>query len=200
MKALAIAELTDSAGGRHRGEILALTDASVLTGGKPLFLPEESHRYVLCPSLGILTCNTGRKIAPRFVHRYCQSLTVAALLWDLDELDRCRTFGLPYTRACSFDFSLPRGKTIPFSVEAMERFSFTFRAGDREQTWSVAAQAPDWRERLGAMSRLFTFRTGDLLLPALGPGLPVAVDTHVSARCADTDNLEPYHILDFNIK
>ena len=50
------------------------------------------------------------------------------------------------------------------------------------------------------MSRLFTFRTGDLLLPALGPGLPVAVDTHVSAWCADTDNLEPHHILDFNIK
>lgn len=200
MKALAIAELTDNAGARHEGEILALTDASVLTGGKPLFLPQESHRYVLRPSVGILTCNTGRKIAPRFVHRYCQSLTVAGLLWDLDELDRCRRLGLPYTRACSFDFSLPRGRTIPFSAEALERLSFTFRAGEQQATWSTAACAPDWRERLSAMSRLFTFRTGDLLLPALGPGLTVRTDTHVSATLTMHDTSEPNHILDFNIK
>lgn len=199
MKALAIAELTDNIGQRH-DEAIALTDASVLTCGKPLFLPDQTHRYVLCPSVGILTCNTGRKIAPRFVHRYCQSLTVAALLWDMDELERCRTLGLPYTRACSFDFSVPRGNTIPFSIEAMEELSFTICVGKREWIWSTRTNAADWRERLSSLSRLFTFRTGDLLLPALGPGLPVEIDTHVCAAFINPVNSEQNHILDFNIK
>lgn len=200
MKVLAMTDTERTDGQREPRSILALTDASVLTGGKPLFLPHAEHSYVMSFSAGILTVNTGKKIAPRFTDRYCGSLTIAAVLWDMDELARCRALGLPYTTACSFDFSVPRGATVPFSAEVMDALQISITAGGESVQWQTATDAPDWRNRLSEMSRLFTFRTGDLILPALGKGLSVKINDHVCGKFINTNNLTSYKILDFNIK
>lgn len=179
---------------------LALTDASLLTGGKPQFLPDLEHKYALYSTAAIQLRNTGKKIAPRFIGRYCSGVAPATLLIDLTELEYSRECGLPYTRAVSFDFNVARGEVLPFSEALMDAWEMEVTAGTQSQKWTASRHAPDWRERMSALSRQFTFRTGDIVLAA--PLLPVKVqrDTHVRMETLLPHFLNTNTIYDYNIK
>lgn len=182
---------------------LLVPDSSLVKDGKPVFLPHEERRYELRPTALLRLCRTGKKIAPRFVHRYVDAVGAGALLVDTAAWDECRRLGLPFAPACLFDGAAVRGAllTPPDGEEdgiagMADAFAFTFSAGGAACRWSMAADAPDWRERLSLLSELFTFKTGDLAFLSLGEGLTVVPDTHITARRAETDT----PILEYNIK
>lgn len=199
MKILAYADFEDTSGVTVSCP-LALTDASLLSGGKPQFLPDLEHAYILLSTAGVVLRNTGRKIAPRFVHRYCESIVLSAMLVDTTELESCRSRGLPYTTAVSFDFNVVRGTAIPFSEQLMDAWCMTTDAGGQTRRWSSADNAPDWRDRLSMLSRIFTFRTGDLVLPAATLPIGVCKDCHVRLTTAISDYPDIITTYDYNIK
>ncbi len=201
MKILVLADVTDASGKQHEAIPFALTDASLLTGGKPQFLPHEEHEYLLFPCAALQLQNTGRKIAPRFVHRYVEKMGAAALLVDMTELTACRKLGLPYTRAVSFDFNVARGTMLPFTPEEFEALSLEYGIGSEKRRWTTENEGKTWRDSLALLSRDYTFRTGDLVLPYLGKPVAVKVDTHVRAGIFDRENnLATNIILEYNIK
>lgn len=201
MKILAYADFPDLRNTHVYRVPLALTDASLLSGGKPQFLPDEEHVYKLYPCAALLLQNTGRKIAPRFIHRYVEKAGAAALLVDHSELERSHRCGLPYTAAVSFDFNVARGNMFAFDAEAFGSLVLRYHIGDTVCDWPCEEMAPDWRQRLADLSRIYTFRTGDLVLPAIGPPVTVSVNTHVTAGVLDKERKnETNIILEYNIK
>lgn len=199
MKILAYADFEDICGITDSCP-LALTDASLLCGGKPQFLPDLEHEYILLSTAGLVLRNTGRKIAPRFVHRYCENIVLSTLLVDVTELNSRRGRGLPYTTAVSFDFNVVRGTAVPFSEELMDAWCMTTEAGGETRRWSSAANAADWRDRLSMLSRMFTFRTGDLILPAAALPIDVCKDCHVRLAADISDYPDIKTTYDYNIK
>lgn len=184
----------------HDRAILALTDASLLTSSKPQFLPDLSHEYKLYPAAAIVIRNTGKKIAPRFIHRYCEWITPVAFLIDVTELHYSRQHGLPYTRAVSFDYNVARGSMCAFSEEAMDNLALQANAGTETCRWATSDNAHDWRERLSEMSRIFTFRTGDIIIPATGAALNVSRDTRIKIEPLNSKITNCNFIFEYNIK
>lgn len=136
-------------------------DSSLLTPGHPLFIPEEDAQWVGVPHLAIHICRLGKNIAPKFASRYYDRFTLSLHITTADasstdpRINALRDLG---------DFSIVIGDWVETLPDQLE-----INGTALDPSAARALVDP----LIASISRLTTFKTGDIILLPLGSGLPL---------------------------
>lgn len=163
-----------------------IPDSAILKDNKPLFLPRFSSVWSIEVAVAFRVCRLGKNIGQKFASRYYDAFTVALRLVPEDLKKVAGTSAV----ATSFDNALIIGEWIP--VEKLPQ-TITVSTGN----WSVDldAQSILIDEAVKNLSRYFTFKIGDMVIPAsVGHSFPVAIDSNVSISVCSCE------IMNFKIK
>ena len=82
-------------------------DSSLLVNRKPFFLPDWSSDIRMTPCVVLRVCKLGKNIAPRFAHRYFDSIAPGLNIQAADWLAKGDS-----VRGWAFDYSLPMGSFV----------------------------------------------------------------------------------------
>ena len=126
-------------------------DSSLLTGGRPFFVPDTLGRVMAERALAARICRLGKSIPVRFAHRYYDALTVGIVFTAADLQERLRAAGRPDDLAIGFDGSVCVGEWMAVPTGAHRPSPLTLLD-----------------EALAYVSRTMTLKTGDLLLLLTG--------------------------------
>lgn len=135
----------------------------------------------------------GKNIAPRFAHRYYDAVTVGIDFTARDLQARLRAEGSPWEISKGFDGSAVVGDFIPVDEVAgnLQDLHFSLRIDGKEvQRGHTADMIFPVDEMIAYISRFYTLRMGDLLLPGRPKGLAplpseiVCKDIWANANCS----------------
>ena len=93
--------------------VFTKADSSLLTGGKPFFIPEYTKRCEYEAELVVRINHLGRSIPKRFAHRYYDEVTVGVDFTARDLQQQLRAKGLPWDICKGFDGSAAIGEWLP---------------------------------------------------------------------------------------
>ena len=158
-------------------QVRLMADSSVLTSGKPFFIPDFAGGFAVQPSLALRVCRLGKCIARRFAHRYYDAAAAAAVV-------SAHGFTPPVADgsalATAFDGALWLGDFKPIGQ----------LSGTRQAACECAEppMAPDLI--IEAVSRYFTLKMGDIIVAgSLCPDEPIAIGDTVTATVGGTPSL-----------
>ena len=160
-------------------------DSTLLTHGKPFFIPEWTRRCTVSLHVVVRISRMGRHIAPRFAYRYYDALGVGLDFTDEALLTELTAAGNPTDAARGFDGSAAIGGWIEGADLTPDiRQHAPFRLELNGQTVQQGNTA-DWiwntDEAIARISRLCTLRQGDLLFMGC-PAAPITVNQDMHAE------------------
>lgn len=187
------------AAGRSNPVWTIISQAGILQGGNPYFVPDFAKHFEARLGLAVKIGKLGKGIAPRFASRYVESAAPCVLFAASDLLHALRQQGLPWTSAISYDKCLAIGKFTPISIEACSQskicLTLESSADSTDTNWSANFIKPGIEETLAMLSRDNTLKTGDLILCGIaGTGPEVFPDLRAVLSLNDTDSFK------FNIR
>ena len=146
--------------------VALLPDTSLTPKGMPVFLPDFCRegwelRAVTAYRVGRL----GKSIGERFAGRYVDGVTQGALLMPRDGVRRDTAL------LCGFDSSLTLGDFVAPCDE--------LECAMGEQVYATDGAGQGIAAAIARVSRYCTLRTGDIVIPALGP---VALEAEIGLR------------------
>ena len=154
MKVLAVNRLYDSVAS-DLPKVDLLADSSIVTPGKPLFLPDVASGYTLMVAPAFRIDRLGKNIAARFAPRYYNDVTLVARVIPEDLSPDCGAL------ATAFDSSLIEGtwipvpgQSLPMSVAIEDLFKL-----------EISAESTGINETIALLSRYFTLKNGDIIIP-----------------------------------
>lgn len=157
-----------------------IPDSALLLCGKPFFIPELPGPWTVTYHLAFRVSRLGKSIASRFAHRYYDAVAIAA---------KPSTPAADPVIVSAMDGGLIVGEWIPYDGESPLAISI----GDTGINLSATQLELD--AATARLSRLMTFKMGDIVLPLR---LPVRhelkIGDHISA------SLQNRKSLDFNVK
>ncbi len=167
-------------------QVRLMADSSVLTSGKPFFIPDFAGGFTVQPTLALRVCRLGKCIARRFAHRYYDAAAAAAVV---TAHGLTPPVGADSALATAFDGSVWLGDFKPLgqlggTAVAMEL------GGTRQAACGCAEppMAPD--DIIELVSRYFTLKMGDIILTgSLCPGEPIAIGDTVTATVGGEPSL-----------
>lgn len=164
-----------------------MADSSVLTSGKPFFIPDFAQSFTVSATLALRVCRLGKCIARRFANRYYDSMAAAAVVSAHGLIP---PVGDRSALATAFDGALWLGDFKPLGGKP----GGTAVAMELDGTRQAACQcveppmAPD--EVIELVSRYFTLKMGDIILMGnLSPDEPVAIGDTVTATVGGEPSL-----------
>lgn len=157
-----------------------IPDSALLLCGKPFFIPELPGPWTVTYYPAFKVSRLGKSIAPRFAHRYYDAVAIAA---------KPSTPAADPVIVSAMDGGLVLGEWIPYDGES----PLTISIGDTVVNLSAAQLKLD--TAIARLSRLMTFKMGDIVLPLRLPvSHEIKIGDHISA------SLQGHESLDFNIK
>lgn len=167
-------------------EMILMTDSSISSQGKPVFVPELSNEWVCRFAPVFRIGRLGKTISRRFASRYVDAVAMSARLVPL-EMEATTLRLSPW--ATAFDGAISIGRFV--NPETANRFEVSVE--NRKLDGKVADRDID--RAIELISRYFILKNGDLIIP-YGPRveLPVSIDNKVEASLDGTLNLK------FNVK
>ena len=172
-------------------------DSALLKDGKPFFIPDFSKRVDYEIELVVRICRLGKKIAPRFAHRYYDALTVGIDFTARDLQGDYRAEGLPWDLSKGFDNSAAIGTFVPVDRFAdVQQLQFSLNIdGKQVQHGNTADMLFRIDDIIAYVSRFMTLKIGDLLFTGTPVGVgPVSEGQHLQGF------LEQEKLLDFYIR
>ena len=173
-------------------------DTALLKDGKPFFLPPFSERIEYETELVVRISRLGKKIAPRFAHRYYDAVTVGIDFTARDLQARLRAEGSPWEISKGFDGSAVVGDFIPVDEVAgnLQDLHFSLRIDGKEvQRGHTADMIFPVDEMIAYISRFYTLRMGDLLFTGTPEGVgPVAIGNRLQGYLGERQ------LLDFHVR
>lgn len=170
-----------------------IPDSAISRSGNPFFIPDPEQEYAAFPSAAWRIGKLGKSVAPRFAMRYTDAATIALAVVNLTLLRRLREAGLPWTAAVAFDRSCIIGNFSDI-VAFKNCADFQISHANREYVYSLSNISINIGDSLAAISAQNTIKTGDIILGALAPAIPLRVNAPLSISAGDL------HILDINVK
>ena len=147
-------------------------DSSLLTGGRPFFVPDQLGRIVSETALVARISRLGKAIPERFAHRYYDALTMGIVFTAADVQEQLQQEGLPSDWATCFDGSVAIGEWVANGA---------------------AVKAVD--VALAYVSQTMTLKTGDLLvMVSTSEPQDVHIGDHVEGW------MEDRKVVEFNCK
>ena len=173
-------------------------DTALLKDGKPFFLPPFSERIEYETELVVRISRLGKNIAPRFAHRYYDSVNVGIDFTARDLQARWRAEGSPWEISKGFDGSAVVGDFIPVDEAAgnLQDLHFSLRIDGKEvQRGHTADMIFPVDEMIAYISRFYTLRMGDLLFTGTPEGVgPVAIGNRLQGYLGERQ------LLDFHVR
>lgn len=163
-----------------------VADSACVPVGRPLFLPEFADNWELYMAPAVRVCRLGKFIGERFARRYYDAVTVVARLRPLDG-------GFAGACADSFDCSLMMGRWVELEPGCPLGL-LSIRQDDGMET-AVSPEALGIDRAVSLLSRWFTVRTGDIIIPGRTRlSRSPALNTRVMA------DLNGQRVVEFNVK
>ncbi len=181
--------------------LLLATDSSISLGGRPVFLPEISQRWIMQISPAFRISRLGKSISERFASRYYDAFTLAARLLPLDLMDSLERSGMRHSPfATAFDGAVSLGTWIPTNYlrDGADRMPTTLAVniGSSDTEIELPEHLTEAADKaIALLSRSFILKNGDVIVTG-GPltESDVVIDTHVEVSSGQ------HKILSFNIK
>ena len=191
-------ELNETLYKTEKPVIFTKADSSLLTGGKPFFIPDFTQRCDYETELVVRICRLGRSISPRFAHRYYDQVTVGIDFTARDLQQNLRAAGRPWDICKGFDGSAAVGRFVPLESLGRDIQDLHFHLdinGQTVQSGYTADMQHSVNEIVAYISRFFTLKMGDLIFTGTPVGVgPVKEDDHLEGW------LEDVKLLEFNVK
>lgn len=171
MKLLAVNRLPDAAIAEFP-KVDLLADSSIVTPGKPLFLPEIAENYHLVAAPAFRISRLGKNIAERFAYRYFDAMTI--VLRVIPKLPH----DIPASAfTTAFDSSAVEGKWLELP-ELDSPLDIEIQHCDKI---SISINETGICKAIAVLSRHFTIKNGDIILPCTFPAeYTAAIDTRFS--------------------
>ncbi|MDE5573363.1 MAG: hypothetical protein K2N08_10075 [Muribaculaceae bacterium] len=167
-----------------------LADSSIVLNRKPIFLPDEGEGFIGSIHPAVRICHVGRSISTKFASRYYDSFTLVLRVMPPVNAE------VPDGSAIdiSFDGALGVGDWAP--VQSVEGSEVTFACDAITEPVTISYDALKINESVAMLSRYFTLKNGDIIIPALSPlaSFPLQIDTRLSG------SVNSVQLLDFKIK
>ena len=178
--------------------VFTMPETSLLKEGKPFFLPQFSNRIEYETELVFHISRLGKNIAPKFAHRYYDSVTVGIDFTARDIQAEARCTGNPWDISKGFDYSAPIGRFVPLPEmpPKADNIEFSMRLN------GVPAQQGNSRDMIFSIDRIiayvsqfYTLKIGDIIFTGTPAGVgPVKIGDHIEGFIGDT------RVLDFFVK
>ena len=178
--------------------VFTMPETSLLKDGKPFFLPQFSNRIEYETELVFHISRLGKNIAPKFAHRYYDSVTVGIDFTARDIQAEARRTGNPWDISKGFDYSAPIGRFLPLPEmpSKADNIEFSMRLN------GVPAQQGNSRDMIFSIDRIiayvsqfYTLKIGDIIFTGTPAGVgPVKIGDHIEGFIGDT------RVLDFFVK
>jgi 2-keto-4-pentenoate hydratase/2-oxohepta-3-ene-1,7-dioic acid hydratase in catechol pathway len=178
--------------------IFMKSDASLLTGGKPFFVPDLQAGVEYEAEVVVKIGRLGKNIDRRFAKRYYKEVSLGIDMTMRERQKELRAAGLPWELSKSFDGSAVVGEFVLLEElpEDIDHLPFHLTVNGRTvQAGNTAEMLFPTDVLIEFVSRFSTLKTGDLLFTGTPAGAgPVRVG----------DRLEGYvgerRVLDFYIR
>ncbi|MFD2035978.1 fumarylacetoacetate hydrolase family protein [Belliella marina] len=172
-------------------------DTAVLKNNMPFFHPDFSENIHHEVELVLKINREGKYIKREFAHRYFDEIGIGIDFTARDLQDKCKSKGLPWEIAKSFNGSAPVGEFLPVGeVGDMKDINFHLDInGELRQKGNTSMMLFDFGVIIEYVSQFFTLKKGDLIFT----GTPAGV-----GKVSIGDRLEAYigdrKLLDFEVK
>ena len=177
--------------------IFSKPESALLLNNKPFFYPDFSSDIQYETEIVVKIDRPGKRIAPKFAHRYYSEITVGVDFTARDLQRLCKEKGHPWEIAKAFDMSAPIGNMVPKTkFYDMQNISFHLDINDTTvQQGNTKDMIFPVDHIISHISKFFTLKTGDLIFTGTPSGVgPVKIGDHLQAY------LENNLVLDFKIK
>ena len=178
--------------------VFTMPETSLLKDGKPFFLPQFSNRIEYETELVFHISRLGKNIAPKFAHRYYDSVTVGFHVTAREIQAAARRPGKPWDISKGFDYSAPIGRFVPLPEmpPKADNIEFSMRLN------GVPVQQGNSRDMIFSIDRIiayvsqfYTLKIGDIIFTGTPAGVgPVKIGDHIERFIGDT------RVLDFFVK
>ncbi len=167
-----------------------MADSTMLASNKPFFIPDFAPEFVMHAALAVRIDRLGKNIAPRFAHRYYQSVAACTVVEAKgaceNELD---------ARCSAFDGAFMLGNAVPIAdIDASKGVQVEVKAqiDDNDSTCTtplVTRQQID--ELVAEASKYFTLKMGDYIVACTDDGNShqLHIGEQLSGSVNDTDSL-----------
>ena len=177
--------------------VFTKADSSLLTGGKPFFIPAYTQQCDYETELVVRINHLGRSIPERFAHRYYDEVSVGIDFTARDMQKALREKGLPWDLCKGFDGSAVVGEWLPLKmVGNVQNLHFHLDINGKAVQSGFTGDMIHSVDRLVSfISQFFTLKTGDVIFTGTPVGVgPVHIDDHLEGY------LEEKKVLEFNVK
>ena len=177
--------------------VFTKADSSLLTGGKPFFIPAYTQQCDYETELVVRINHLGRSIPERFAHRYYQEVSVGIDFTARDMQKSLREKGLPWDLCKGFDGSAVVGEWLPTdTLGDVQNLHFHLDInGKTVQSGFTGDMLHSVDKLVSFISQYFTLKTGDIIFTGTPVGVgPVHIDDHLEGY------LEGKKVLEFNVK
>jgi acylpyruvate hydrolase len=172
-------------------------DTALVIRNRPFFYPDFSKEIHFETELVFRVIKNGRYIQEQFAHTYYNEVALGIDFTARDLQQVCKTKGLPWEMAKSFDHSAPVSQFIPLS-EMGDRYDIQFRLelnGREVQKGKSSDMIFHIDQIIAYLSRFVTLKMGDLIFTGTPAGVgPVQINDQLVGYIGDRK------MLDFRIK
>jgi 2-keto-4-pentenoate hydratase/2-oxohepta-3-ene-1,7-dioic acid hydratase in catechol pathway len=159
---------------------------ALLQNGAPLYYPEFTKDLHYEGELVVKICKNGKKIAPRFAHKYYEEVSLGFDFTARDLQSKLKAKGLPWELAKSFDGAAALGSFVhkDIAMDADGQFHFTFeKNGTIVQRGNTGMMIFSIDTIISFLSQYFTLQRGDLIYTGTPAGVgPVVEGDHLTGR------------------
>ena len=177
--------------------VFTKADSSLLTGGKPFFIPAYTQQCDYETELVVRINHLGRSIPERFAHRYYDEVSVGIDFTARDMQKSLRQKGLPWDLCKGFDGSAVVGEWQSLrSLGDVQQLHFHLDINGRTVQSGFTGDMIHGVDKLVSfISQFFTLKTGDIIYTGTPVGVgPVHIDDHLEGY------LEGRKVLELNVK
>ena len=177
--------------------VFTKANSSLLTGGKPFFIPAYTQQCDYETELVVRINHLGRSIPERFAHRYYDEVSVGIDFTARDMQKSLRQKGLPWDLCKGFDGSAVVGEWQSLrSLGDVQQLHFHLDINGRTVQSGFTGDMIHGVDKLVSfISQFFTLKTGDIIYTGTPVGVgPVHIDDHLEGY------LEDRKVLEFNVK
>lgn len=147
---------------------------ALLKDGTPLYYPDFTKELHYEGELVVKICKNGKKIAPRFAHKYYEEVSLGFDFTARDVQSKLKAKGLPWELAKSFDGAAALGSFLhkDVAINADGQFHFTIeKNGATVQRGNTGMMLFSIDTIISFLSQYFTLQKGDLIYTGTPAGV-----------------------------
>ncbi|MBD5358443.1 MAG: fumarylacetoacetate hydrolase family protein [Bacteroides sp.] len=152
-----------------------LADSSLTNAGKPFFIPDFAEEFDAIPTIAIRINRLGKSISPKFAERYYSEFAAALHFRAADLLHRLHSLNLSPDPATSFDRSFFMSEFMPLPPTGTPIVVKMKRNGEEVQELNTTNMRLSINDTIHHASITNTLKIGDLIVPALPPGIKASI-------------------------